>query len=103
MGRQSLSEGTSPSINLRVTPGRKAQLKALAELEGEKDVSNLVRRLIDEYVSGLHSASVHGNSCPMDDSPLNRSEDGSWAWCEEAGHKHVWDGKTVAMKALRNV
>lgn len=46
---RSLSSGSSPSVNARVTAVRKAQLVRLAEMDGVK-TSDLVRDAVNDYL-----------------------------------------------------
>jgi hypothetical protein len=46
---ESLGQGESPSLNVRVTPVRKAQVKKLAEMQ-DCWPSEIVRAALDAYV-----------------------------------------------------
>lgn len=47
----SLSTGVSPTVNARVAPVRKAQLKKLAAIRGVQP-SDLIREAIDTLITG---------------------------------------------------
>jgi len=96
---ESLGTGTSPTLNVRVTAVRKAQVQKLADHRGVKP-ADIVRLALDDYLNTLHSASMHGMMCPQCIEPMKRS--GDQAWCGQ-GHQYNWGERDVVRSVLKEV
>jgi hypothetical protein len=96
---ESLSTGTSPTLHVRVTSVRKAQVQKLADHRGMKP-ADIVRLALTDYFSALHSASDHGMICPQCFEPMQRND--NFVRCSQ-GHEYNWGERDVVRSVLKEV